>query len=81
MKGRRRDVSPHLYEPGDYGIWEGVWYCLPAPRLLASLAKHAVVEHEDGTITSAPSILVRGGDETGLIEWHGFLKRGVFTTE
>lgn len=40
---------------------------------LGDLAAHDVVEHEDGTITVSPSILVSDG--TGEL-WHGYLERG-----
>jgi len=32
---------------------------------------HTVVEHEDGTITVSPSLLIPG-------VWHGWLESGVF---
>lgn len=37
------------------------------------LVTHSIVEHEDGTITVSPSILVTGGEE-----WHGYLERGIW---
>lgn len=81
MIGRRTEVSPHLYEPGDYGRWGANWYAL-APGtgdFLANLGDgekhHKVTEHEDGTITASPSILV--GDGKGN-SWHGYLERGVW---
>jgi len=36
---------------------------------------HQIEEHEDGTLSISPSILISWGKG-----WHGFLKRGVFTT-
>lgn len=62
-------------QPGDYYLypnqgWEGI-----APNgARAALYGHAVTEHEDGTITVSPSILV---GESGL-SWHGYLERGVW---
>jgi hypothetical protein len=87
LSGRRRDVEPHLLEPGDYGRFErdGVfygWHGVPAGTdpswwLASNLSGHEVIEHEDGTITVSPSILVRGHDQAGKpVEWHGFLERG-----
>lgn len=71
------DVGPHLFQPGDYGLWNGTWYAR-APgdddRRLANLANHLVVEHDDGTITVSPSILISGGGA----QWHGCLERGVW---
>lgn len=79
MIGRRVDgKEPHELEPGDYGKWahDGSWYAIPPghPHLLANLVKHRVVEHEDGTITVSPSVLVSGRLEA----WHGYLERGVW---
>lgn len=87
MKGRRVDVEPHLFEPGDYGIWDGVWYALPPgePDMLANLGKHTVTLHEDDTITVSPSILISkplgiffGCRTESIQEWHGYLERGVW---
>lgn len=74
-EGKRRPdgTSPHLFNPGDYGRWEGDWYGSSPNGLLAGLRNHQITEHEDGTITVSPSILVRGEDE-----WHGYLERGVW---
>lgn len=54
---------------------EGVWYAMTPNGLLANLKKHTVTEHDDGTITVQPSILVNGGRHE---EWHGFLEAGVW---
>jgi len=87
MHGRRIDATPetfddlvlHTAEPGDYWMVDGNWWAIcPCPgRLIANLAKHQVAEHEDGTITVSPSILVNGGVNRGA-QWHGFLERGVW---
>lgn len=71
-------AEPHLLKPGQYGKWaqDGCWYAVPpGTDLLAGLAKHQVTEHDDGTISVAPSILVRGGARGS---WHGFLERGIW---
>lgn len=72
----RRDdhEGAHELELGEYmrdrdGRW---WGCTPN-GLLANLANHTVTEHEDGSISVSPSILVR---QSGVGEWHGFLERG-----
>ena len=82
MIGRRVAVEPHLYEPGDYGLWEGLWYCLPRVGFLGCLGNgvqhHKVTEHEDGTITAFPSILVSDGMNADAQSWHGHLERGVW---
>lgn len=63
------------YEPGDYARLAGVWYAMSPNGLLANLANHSVTEHEDGTVTVSPSILVSRGNE---LSWHGYLERGVW---
>lgn len=57
----------------DYFKHEGIWYARTPNGLLANLGNHDVIEHEDGTITVSPSILVRDGQGG---EWHGYLVRG-----
>jgi len=43
---------------------------------LGDLGNHDVTEHEDGTITVSPSILVSNPQEGEL--YHGFLEHGVW---
>lgn len=78
MIGKRvfNDVKPHLFQKGEYGIYEGVWYAQATPDLCANLGNHTVIEYEDGTITVSPSILVSDGD--GGHSWHGFLEKGIW---
>ena len=90
VKGRRvyPDAAGQLpkLEPGDYGRYgSGEWYCC-APvdtgdwftnfhgSLGSGTSHHQVAEHEDGTITVSPSILIKRHNG----EWHGFLERGVW---
>jgi hypothetical protein len=40
------------------------------------LSKHIVEEHEDGTITVTPSILMTGHNEGTQTQRHGYLTRG-----
>ncbi len=64
-------------QPGDYWQYKGKW-CGKLPNgLRCGLNNHQIVEHEDGTITVSPSILVTcpGAEEWN---WHGYLKRGVW---
>lgn len=74
---RREDgTEPHLYEPGDYGRYADRWF-VRAPgssELYGDVSGHQVTEHEDGTITVAPSILIRGSAGN----WHGYLERGAW---
>ena len=66
---------------GTYGKdADGRWLARPPGCSMGSLENHEVEEHEDGTITVTPSILIHVGDgEGGMKEgWHGYLKRGVW---
>lgn len=84
MTGRRREdgAKPWELEPGDYcmrgrdgeGAGGFLWVMLPNGSGPSRLEGWDVTEHEDGTITAAPSILDNG---TG---WHGYLTRGEWTT-
>jgi len=82
MQGRRIPEPEGLnFQPGDY--WkakEGFWYAVTPNGLLANLAGHSITEHEDGTITAAPSIATSGYKDVGegQASWHGYLKRGVW---
>lgn len=53
---------------------ERVWKARTPNGHLANLAAHDVTEHDDGTITVSPSILVSNPQEGEL--YHGFLVRG-----
>lgn len=84
-----QDERAHSFEPGDYGRIDGDWYCRApwnhspdtyGPRMQGNLRGHQVTEHEDGTITVSPSILINtiwGPDKTPYT-WHGFLVAGVW---
>lgn len=72
--------QPHSWmEPGGYRRvlyptgW--TWEAMTPNGLLGNLAQHDVVEHDDGTITVSPSILVDAPRESS---WHGYLERGVW---
>ncbi len=71
---------PEGFDRESIYYWEdrGTWFVHLPPDWLATLAAHDVTEHEDGTITVSPSILVRqpGGPKAG--RRHGFLRRGVW---
>lgn len=80
MIGRRvpdRDPAgpDTIFEEGDYGRLSTTWIgCAPGGHL-GNLSNHTVIEHEDGTITVSPSILISAG---GIALWHGWLERGVW---
>lgn len=74
MQGKRL-YDPEFFQPGEYGKLGDIWYACTPNGHLGNLANHEVVEHEDGTITVSPSILV-GGDRGD--DWHGYLERGIW---
>jgi hypothetical protein len=62
--------------PCSYGEIKGHWYATTPNGLFGNLGSHTVVEHEDGTITVSPSILVQ--KRLDGLSWHGYLERGVW---
>lgn len=87
MQGQRLIKEPgeedFLYRisqtPGAYGTANGKDYYATTPNgLFGNLSNHKIIEHEDGTITVRPSILVIGGDSASDPRWHGFLERGIW---
>lgn len=76
MKGQRVPWPEGLFKPGEYAQHaDGFWYGETPNGHSCNLRGHTVVEHEDGTITVSPSILVYQGKKE---LWHGFLERGVW---
>lgn len=88
MQGKRIADGKWPENPGEYAKFvnpDGVnWMVCPpvdgAEKNFGpcSIAKHAVVEHEDGTITVSPSILI--SDNGWHPTWHGFLEHGIWRT-
>lgn len=82
MQGKRVELVPQpggfqLLKPGEYGQWtDGTWYAHTPNDHGANLSHHDVVEHEDGTISVTPSILVSNTHDDQL--WHGYLTHGVW---
>lgn len=80
-KGTRQD-NPNSLLPknGEYGKdINGDWFGMTPDGHLANLSAHDVVEHEDGTITVSPSILLSRPNNDIL--WHGYLESGIWRTE
>lgn len=78
MNGTRKDMkSGDGLRPGEYGKHElnGIWYACTPNGMMGNLASHEIIEHEDGTITVLPSILV---ENYNSLSWHGYLERGVW---
>ena len=66
---------------GDYGKdSRGEWTVRPPGSHAGGIPDHEVVEHEDGTITVTPSIILMDFDEKGReqVVWHGYLEGGVW---
>jgi hypothetical protein len=59
-----------------YKSGDGVWYLYLPGCGLGNLAGHMVEEHEDGTISVQPSILVDGHKDGQPVQKHGYLARG-----
>lgn len=82
MIGRRVEWPSGLLQPGEYAIGpDGAWYAETPNGHTANLSAHSVTEHEDGTITVSPSILISlpAVPESPRRElWHGYLERGVW---
>lgn len=80
MKGARKspDENGQLFlADGEYGKGaNGIWYARPPGYHMGNLLGHNVVEHNDGTITVSPSILISDGQT----QWHGYLERGEWRT-
>jgi hypothetical protein len=76
-RGRRiyADVNGDLrLAEGDYGYSPkgGCWQVRPPGCHAGSIPWHDIIEHEDGTITVSPSILLEDVETI----WHGYLKNG-----
>ena len=82
MKGTRKhiDVAGELLlAEGEYGQDKsGTWYARPFGMHMGGLENHDVIEHDDGTITVTPSILIIGSKGNGEVRWHGYLDHGVW---
>lgn len=77
---RAHGKEPHELEVGEYSKWDShdsMWYARCPDGSLANLSAHQVTEHEDGTISVVPSILVSFGNPPVRC-WHGFLEHGVW---
>ena len=77
MQGERTE-APQPFQPGAY--WkapDGVWRAVTPSGMYGDLNQHEVTEHDDGTITVSPSILVSTPGQSEH-NWHGFLERGVW---
>jgi hypothetical protein len=83
-KGKRHDLTSDdmILDWGEYGksSVDNLWHCRPPQKKgfycgMANLGNHNITEHEDGTITVSPSILITGHHGK---QWHGYLERGIW---
>jgi hypothetical protein len=70
---------PLNYQSGDYWFDPtlGYWLVCSPTGGVGSLEKHTVIEHDDGTITVNPSILITSNWQPQH-NWHGYLEHGVW---
>jgi hypothetical protein len=92
MQGRRLpdDATIADMKPGDYllrGARRMVWLCLPngaqanlpVSKSTATDARTwGLVEHDDGSLSLSPSILLHPSPPADPVGWHGYLERGVW---
>lgn len=81
-QGRARTSPPYDLQAGDYTVRQDedgervAWVVTPNGHGPNRLKGWGLVEHDDGTITTSPSILAHpAADAPG---WHGYLERGVW---
>lgn len=77
MPRREPEGADLILAEGEYGKHprDGKWYARPPGAHMGCLSNHQVTEHEDGTITVSPSILIQY-EQGGPMVWHGYLERG-----
>lgn len=63
--------------PGTYFKLGYEWHAMTPNGHMANLAAHSIEEHDDGTITVSPSILVSRPPFQPCL-WHGYLEHGVW---
>lgn len=77
-KGTRayaNEAGDLLLSDGEYGFKpDDGWYVRPPGCHMGSIREHTVTEHDDGTITVSPSILLMERDHS----WHGYLEKGIW---
>lgn len=88
FQGKRIEDNKHCFNAGEYSkctdtkaFGKTYWNCTTPNGHYGNLVNHRVVEHEDGTITVSPSILVSKCGKIGQkgeVLWHGYLERGAW---
>lgn len=85
MRGTRVEHVSEMWPPEEHPgyycpvVMDGkrTWHCVTPNGHAGNLGAHDVVEHEDGTITVTPSILVSNPQQGEL--YHGWLTAGEWT--
>jgi hypothetical protein len=81
MQGKRVEWEGQILNEGEYSkAPSGIWFCCTPGNHMGNLGAHKIIEHEDGTITVSPSILISSTDHKGTRHelWHGFLEKGIW---
>lgn len=87
MQGKRTPDNKLPKNPGEYAKFtncpDGIirWIVNAPNGEWGGIEKHTIIEHEDGTITVSPSILIStsyDGGKTYVTLWHGFLEKGIW---
>lgn len=82
IQGTRHDrLDGSIFQPGEYGKANNSKFYCCAPgnsHMSGNLSSHSVIEHDDGTITVSPSILITSHSKGTKEQWHGYLEKGVW---
>lgn len=88
MQGKRIEDNKYCGNNGEYSKCTDIkpfgkehWNCKTPNGHYGCLVRHSVIEHNNGTISVSPSILVstpRNGSKPMKELWHGYLERGVW---
>ena len=73
-----RIINHAALDDSKVSYWKngGDWFLYLPYCGIGRLTLHSVVEHEDGTISVTPSVLMTGHKDGTVTQRHGFLTRG-----
>lgn len=74
------NTTPPEVEPLTAGEWRRQTRTAKAALVSVQgwLGNHQITEHDDGTITVSPSILIQSTWASEPVQWHGWLEHGVW---
>ena len=78
-----KDINIEGHTNGEYWKYENRdWVVITPDGHFGGLSNHKVLEHEDGTITVSPSILLTypGNGKLSTFRYHGYLRHGKWET-